>query len=621
MEQPKHPWGEVLERLGDKVVSAEEAVEAVRSGDHVFVGTACATPRTLVRALEARSPVPPDVELIHFLTDGAIVEQGGAPATNFRHRAFFVGADVRAAVAQGVAEYVPISVAQVPRLIANGRIPCDVAFVQVSPPDSFGYVSLGVSVDVTLAAVHKAKRVIAEVNPNMPWTLGDTAIHVDKLEKLVWVDSPVIEYNHKPADEVAERIARYIAGIIDDGATLQVGLGRFPNEALKYLVDRRDLGIHSDVITEPIVDLVEKRVITGEKKTLNRLKVVTSYAMGGKRLYDAVNRNPLFSFHPIEYVCDPRVVAENRLMVSVTQAFAVDLTGQICADQFQGQFYGGLSTQADFLRGAALCPGGKPIVCLASTTDDGETSRIRPLLETGEGVAVARSDVHYVITEYGIAYLFGKSIRERALSLIEIAHPRFRGWLLEEAKRLAYVSPQQTLESSRAYPVEEERSVALKNGKTVLIRPARASDGGGLKEIFYALPEKDVYTRFFRQVRALSFTEVQRLCNVNYETEVAFVAVTGERENEQVVGSSCYFVNHTANTAEVAYMIRPEWQGTGLGRALQDRMVEHAKSRGLVGFTATVLLSNLKMLALARSAGEAVSVRRDGDTCEVEMPF
>ncbi|MHB8763279.1 MAG: GNAT family N-acetyltransferase [Deferrisomatales bacterium] len=621
MHRPFASPQEALGRFRHKVVTAEEAVCDIRSGDHVFVGTACATPRRLVAALEARTPAPADVELFHFLTDGALAPGGEEPRAHLRHRTFFVGADMRAAVARGAAEYVPISVAQIPALIENGRIPCHAAFVQVSPPDPFGYVSLGVSVDIASAALAKAKRIIAEVNPNMPWTFGDTALHLDRIDKLVLVDAPVIEYTHQPADAVARQIARYIAGIIDDGSTLQVGLGRIPNETLKYLADRRDLGVHSDVITDPILDLVERRVITGEKKTVHRGKIVASYCMGTRRLYDAIDRNPLFAFHPIEHVCAPAVVAANRQMVSITQAFAVDLTGQVCADQFQGEFYGGVSTQVDFLRGAAQSAGGKPIICLASTTDDGKTSRIRPLLQTGEGVAVARSDVHYVVTEWGIAYLFGKSISERALSLVEVAHPDFREWLLDEAKRLAYLSPAQTMESRRSYPVEEERSVALKNGQAVLIRPSRASDAAGMKELFYTLSKEDVYTRFFRQLRALSFEEVQRLCNVNHETAVAFVAVSGGRENERVVGSSCYFVNHTRNMAEVAYMIRPEWQGTGLGKALQGRMADHAKARGLAGFTAEILASNSKMLALARGAAEAVSVHRDGETCEVEMRF
>jgi RimJ/RimL family protein N-acetyltransferase len=320
-------------------------------------------------------------------------------------------------------------------------------------------------------------------------------------------------------------------------------------------------------------------------------------------------------------VSDIRLITRQKRMVSVTQAFAVDLTGQICADQFQGEFYGGVSTQPEFIRGAAYSAGGKPIICLPSTTDDGKISRIRPLLQAGEGVAVARSDVHYVITEYGIAYLFGKSIRERTLSLIEIAHPEFRPWLLEEAKKLNYLPQAQMLKSSVAYPVGEERTVMLKNGTSILIRPARASDVAGLQDIFYDMSKEDVYTRFFRGMRSLSASEAQFMCNVNYDTDVAFLAVVGTRENEKIVGSSCYVVNLSTNTAEVGYMIRSEWQSMGIGKVLQERMKEYARARGIRGFTGEILAGNTKMINLAKKACNNVSLKSCGTYYEFTILF
>lgn len=611
----------VLTRYQGKIVTADEAVSVIKPGDHVFVGTACATPVTLVQALERIDPSLPDVQFYHFLTTGAVAHEDGAPKTHYRHRSFFIGSDVRAAAALGIADYVPISLAQVPPLIENGRIPIDVALIQTSLPDEFGYVSLGVSVDITLPAVQNAKKVIAEINPSMPYTLGDTFFHLDKIDRLVMVETPVIEYQHPLTNAVGERIARYIASIIDDGSTLHIGIGRIPNEVLNYLVDRQDLGIHTDVITDSIVPLIERGIITGAQKSSHRGKIVASYCLGTRRLYHIINKNPMFSFHPIDYVSDVHLISQQKRMVSVTQAFAVDLTGQICADQFQGEFYSGVSTQPEFIRGTAYAPGGKPIICLPSTTDDGKTSRIRPLLLAGEGVTVARSDVHYVITEYGIAYLLGKCIRERTLSLIEIAHPDFRSWLIEEAKRLRYLPPDQTLKSSIGYPVGEERTVRLKNGTIVLIRPARASDVAGVQDIFYHLSQEDIYTRFFRGLRSLSASEAQRLCNVNYDTEVAFLAVTGTRENEKIVGSSCYFANLSTNMAEVAFMIAPEWQSMGVGKALQERMIEYAKARGLRGLTAVILSDNPKMVNLAKRACNSVSFKRQGITYEVTMLF
>ena len=456
--------------LGPKLVRAEQALTAIPPGSRVYLGTGCAAPRKLLATLEAMSPGPADLEFVSFVTTSAVPEEAGVAHTRYRHRTFFVGSDLRGS---GQLDYVPISLEDVPELLASGKLPIDVALLQVSPPDRRGFVSLGVSVDLAPAVLRVARRVIAEVNPAMPRTHGESFVHLDRFDAFVSVDTPVTEYHHPLADKIAERVARYIAAIIDDGSTLQIGLGRVPNEAMRHLKDRRDLGIHSDVISDGVVDLVEAGVVTNRRKTRHRDQIVASYCLGTRRLYDFVDDNPLLKFLPIEQVCDPQEVAANARMVSITQAFAVDMTGQVCVDQFEGEFYGGVSTQAGFIRGAARSPGGKPIICLASTADDG-TSRIKPLLETGDGVGIARSDVHYVITEYGIAYLFGKSIRERALALIEVAHPNCREELLVAAKRLGYVRPEQYLASQAAYPVHEERTVQLKNGATVLIRPARA---------------------------------------------------------------------------------------------------------------------------------------------------
>ncbi len=603
----------------EKLVTAQEALSSIQSGNRIFVGTACATPRTLIKALESLPVYLADVSLFHFLTDGAIVTEGAKSGTRFRHRVFFVGMDTREAIKQGKADYVPISISQVPQLMENGRLPIDMAIVQVSLPDENGLVSLGVSVDITRSAVHHAKKVVAEVNPRMPRTRGETLVHLDQIHHLVEVDTPVIEYLHEPADAVAQQIARYVARIIEDGSTLQIGLGQIPNEMLKYLTTRRDLGIHSDVITEPIVALIEQGIISGKAKSIHKEQVVTSYCMGTRRLYDLIDDNPDFFFAPMEYVSDPAVIAANSKMVSVTQAFAIDLTGQVCADQFDGEFYSGVSTQPDFLRGAASSPGGKAIVCLASTTKDGQGSRIRPLLKEGEGATIARSDIHYVVTEYGSTYLFGKTIRERALSLIEIAHPSFRPWLLEEAKRLGYVSKERSLRSSVAYPVEEERKVVLRNNVNALIRPSRASDVERLQELFYNLSERDVYTRFFSYLKSLSVTNAQQLCSVNYRDEMAFLAVVGEDEEERVIGSSCYFVDPSTNMAEVAYMIHPQWQENGVGTALQQRMMEYARFKGLRGFTAEVLVENKRMMKLIQKSGCSVSTRCSSGVNEINM--
>ncbi|HEX5042880.1 MAG TPA: GNAT family N-acetyltransferase [Candidatus Polarisedimenticolaceae bacterium] len=606
---------------GEKVITAEQAARLVKPGDHVFVGTACAAPRTILSALEALDPPPPGVTLHHFLTTG-VYEAGASPGgTRYVHRALFIGTDMKPLVPGGKADYVPIRLLEVPRLLESRRLVHDVAFIQVSEPDGNGFVSLGISVDITMAVVRHARMVVAEVNPHMPWTHGDTFVHLSDIAHLVPVDHALPTFAHAVADDIAHQIARYIAGVIEDGSTLQIGLGRIPNQALRYLADRRDLGIHSDVITDGVAELIRAGVVTGARKTVHRRQVVASYCLGSQELYGLVDRNPAFLFQPVEEVCNPAVIAAQNRMVSMTQAFAIDLTGQTSIDQFQGEFYGGVSTQPDFMRGASLARDGKPIICMASTTDDGRTSRIRPLLGEGDGVGIPRSDVHYVITEYGIAYLFGKSIQERAMALTEIAHPAFRPWLLEEGKRLGYLTAKQRPVHAPRYEIGEERSVTLEGGRAVLLRPARTIDARALQGLFHRLPPEDVYTRFFRRLKSLSIEEAENLCNVDQESEVAFVAVAGPRENETVVGSACYFVNHTSNMAETAFMIDPEWQGVGLGSALQTRMKEHALARGLRGFIAEVLATNEKMIRLARAASDDVRIEGDGSTCRISMLF
>jgi acyl-CoA hydrolase/RimJ/RimL family protein N-acetyltransferase len=605
----------------DKIITAERAALLVQPGSNVFIGTACAAPRTILAALEALPSPPPDVCICHFLTTGAYEGAQPAPATRYYHRAFYIGTDMRSFVPGGAADYVPVRLMTVPRLLENRRIRIDVAFIQVTPPDDNGFVSLGVSVDITMAVVRHARLVIAEVNPNMPRTHGDTFVHLSEIAHIVPVDVPLPTVTHTVEDDVARQIGKYIAGIIDDGSTLQIGLGRIPNEALRHLLDRRDLGIHSDVITDGVVDLIEAGVLTGAKKTVHRHKIVASYCLGSERLYRMLDDNPRFCFLPIEEVSDPALIAANHKMVSITQSFAADLTGQTCIDQFDGEFYGGVSTQPDFIRGASRTADGKPIICMASTTDDGAVSRIRPSLSDRDGIGIPRADVHYVITEYGIAYLFGKSIQERALALVEIAHPGFRPWLLDEAKRLGYVRSEQRLRHGGRYQIDEERAAALKHGRSVLIRPAKASDVRGLQGLFHRLPEDDVYTRFFRRLKSLSFEDAQNLCDVDNDTDAAFVAVTGPRENETLLGSSCYFVNQATNFAEIAFMVDPEWQGSGLGSALHVRMKEYAIAHGLRGFVAEILARNEKMVRLAKSASEGVTIERDGDSLQVTMVF
>jgi acyl-CoA hydrolase/GNAT superfamily N-acetyltransferase len=598
----------------DRRASAAEAVSVVRPGEKVFVGSACATPRTLVEALEQLRL--DGVVLVHFLTDR--VGKGDPPHTSYRHRVFYVGRDVRAlhdvrALREsGLVEYLPLSLGEVPQLFRNGQIPLDVAMVQVAPPDPDGTCSLGISVDVTKAAALAARTVIAEVNPAMPRTAGDSRIPVDRIACFVPVETPVVEYLHEPAGEVAEQIARYVARLIDDRSTLQVGLGRVPNETLAHLTNRRDLAIHSDVITEPIVDLVAAGVITGP--------VATSWAMGSRRLYDLVDDDPRFAFHPIEYICDPTVIASRERMVSVTQAFTIDLTGQVCTESLDGALYGGVSTGPAFHRGALASPGGMAIVCLASRTPAGR-SAISLHLGPDDAVAIPRADVHWVITEYGTAYLFGRSLAERAVALIEIAHPDVRRELLDAAIERGLVGPRQQLRSRTAYPVAQVRDVRLRDGREVRLRPTRTSDTRAMQDLFYRLSDEDRETRFLHKLSSLTDSAAQHLCSIDYENEMAFAAAVGPSAHERIVAASCYYLNPATGLAEVAYMVDPDWQGVGLGGILHAGLVEYARDHGARGLTADVLLGNSRMMQIFKRGDHSLSVKTEAGVEELTMLF
>ena len=594
----------------DRRCSAAEAVSALGPGDHVFVGSACATPRSLVAALERLEPPIPGLVLVHFLTDG--LDAAGGQTTAYRHRALYLGSDARALMQTRLIDYLPVSLPEVPRLLRTGRMRLDAALVQVAPPDPDGTCSLGISVDVTRAATLAARTVVAEVNPAMPRTRGESRIPADRIHRFVEVDTPVVEYLHPEAEGVAEQIARYVARLVDDGATLQVGLGRVPNRMLAHLTNRRELSIHSDVLTEPVVDLVAAGVVSGP--------VVASMAMGTRRLYDLVDDNPRFSFHPVDDVCDPEVIAGKTRMVSVTQAFGVDLTGQVCTESVDDELYGGVSTGPAFHRGALASEGGLAVVCLASRTPGGRPA-VKPSLDPSEAVSIPRADVHWVVTEYGTAYLFGRSLAERAVSLIEIAHPDDRESLLEAAVAQGLVGPKQLLRSRGAYPVAEERDVRLRDEREVRVRPTRTTDARAMQELFFRLSEEDIRSRFFQKLTSLTDSVAQHLCSVSYDDEMAFAAVVGPHESERIVATSCYYLDPSTGLADVAYLVDPEWQGSGLGTILHERTVEYARAHGVRGFTADVLVSNAAMLRVFQRGAHELTSTMAGGSYEVTMIF
>ena len=422
-----------------QIVSATEAVGHIASGNRVFIHGGAATPSVLLDALVARGPELADVELVHFHTEGPGPHLAPAMAGHLRHRALFIGANAREAVNEGRADYVPVFLSDVPELFRSGVLPLDAVFLNVSQPDEHGYCSLGTSIDAALAASRRARLVIAQLNRAVPRTLGDSFVHVDAIDWGVEVDIPPYEHAERPFGEVERRIGEHVAELVPDRATIQMGIGAIPGAVALALRDKRDLGIHTEMFTDAVLDLVESGTVTGAAKEVNRGKIVSTFMVGTRRLYRFVDDNPMVEMRPVDYTNDTAVIRRFSRMVAINSALAVDLTGQVSADSIGTRFYSGVGGQMDFMRGAALAPDGQAIIALPSTAAGGTISRIAPVLAEGAGVVTTRAHVRTVVTEYGVAQLFGRSVRERAKALIEIAHPDFRADLAAEARRRYHV--------------------------------------------------------------------------------------------------------------------------------------------------------------------------------------
>ncbi len=606
-------------RYASKVLTREQALARIPRGAKIFVGSACAEPQFLVEGLAQKASALADSEILHILTLGIAPYTEERFAGVFRHNAFFVWDNTRQAVCEGRADYTPVFLSELPGLFRNRRIRIDVALIQVTPPDRHGFVSLGVSVDVTKAAVDAARLVVAEVNSRMPRTLGDSFVPVDRIDVLVEHESPVIEYTPPVPDETARRIGRNIARLVRDGATIQIGIGAIPNAAVYALRNKRDLGVHTEMFSDWLLELVRAGAVTNRRKSLHPGKAVASFCMGTRRLYDFIDNNPMVEFRPSEYTNDPFVIAQNENMVAINTALEIDLTGQVCSDSLGHRFYSGIGGQVDFLRGAARSPGGKPIIALPSTARGGTVSRIVPRLSPGAGVVTTRASVRYVVSEWGYADLHGRTIRERAMALINIAHPKFRRELLEAARDLCYVYPDQIVPSRLDLYPEEYEVRRVFQGVEVLFRPVRPTDEPLLKDLFYSLSDESVYRRYFCALRYLPHEKRQEALDLDYETRMAIAAVVETESGEEMIGLAQYVLDASTNMAEVAFLVRDDWQGRGIGTFLAEHLIRIARDKGIRGMTATVMPDNRPMLHLFHKVAGTVETRFEDGMYHVEF--
>jgi acyl-CoA hydrolase/GNAT superfamily N-acetyltransferase len=603
---------------------AKAAIALIKPAQRVFIGSSCGEPQYLVRELFEASNYFKDIEITRLMTMETtpltlIADKTRDQSLNIR--SFYLGSAKPKAIARNKRFITPINLSAVPRLFKSRLLPIHVAMIQVSPPDDFGWMSLGVSVDITLAAALSADLVIAQVNARMPRVLGRSFIHVNDVDVFVEHNEPLLTIGETPELNAANDIGRLIARLIEDGSTMEIGLGSTHQATLLALADKNDLGIHTQYITNDIMHLFSRGVITNRKKGLNEDKMVASGAIGTEELYEFLNNNPAIEFYPSDYVNDPSIIAQNEKMVSMNVAMSIDLTGQVAADALPYNHFSGVTGMLDFLRGAVQSPGGKSIMMLPATALKGTKSRIIPRLDD-EAVVVPRGDVHYVVTEYGVVNLFGKSLQERAMAMISIAHPDFRDELFHEAKAMGLLSAERTLNESihGVYPIHLEETVGIDNEK-VTIRPAKPVDERRIQEHFYSLDKDDVVARFFHERTSFVHDDVKGVSLIDYIKDLTIVAVVGEFGFGQVVGIAEGLLDPANNVAEVAFSISKQYQKKGLGRLLLEKLAFAARENGISGLMAYTSVQNRGMIKLFKSLPYKVDSFFDGEMLQLSCKF
>lgn len=613
------------QRHPDKFASEAAVFSRIRPGDRIFIGAACGEPQHLVHALTDYLRAHPkaffDAEIVQVWTLGVAPYTDERLKSNFRHNSFFVGDNTRAAVNAGLADYTPIFLSQVPDLFNRRVISVDVALIQTSLPDAHGFLNLGVSVDIVKAAVKSASLVVAQVNASMPRVHGDGFLHVNDIDFLVPFDEPLLEYSTSVPDEIARRVGRHVASIVEDGDTIQVGYGSVPNAILSALGRKKHLGVHTELLTDGIVDLVRAGVIDNSRKTVNAGKTVASFCMGRADTYEFVDNNPAIELKTIDYTNSPLVIAQHDNMCAINSVLEIDLTGQASAESIGNLFYSGIGGQADFMRGAILARGGKSILAIQSTAQNGTVSRIVPALKQGAGATLNRGDVHYVVTEYGIAHIHGKNVRERAMDLIAIAHPAFRHQLLEEARRQKLIYHDQAFVRGERgeYPEHLETRRATRKGLPLLLRPVKISDEPLLKDFFYSLSDTSLYRRFMNPRQDMPHERLQEYVVIDYTREMVILACIEDAARPEVVGMAEYYLEEDGLTANVAFAVRDQYQNRGIGTELLAYLTQIARRQGLHGFTAEVLRENEPMLRVFEKMKFPTETATVGDAYKLKI--
>ena len=608
----------------EKRQSAEEAIQRIHSGQRVFIGSACGEPQALVSALAEQAHTFTGLEIVRMMAheSAPLTEIANKSYdTNFSIRQIYLGAARSEHLARNLRFITPMNISEVPKLFKSRMLPIDVALIQVSPPDDFGWMSLGISVDVTQAGAYSAVLVIAQVNPRMPRVMGRSFIHVNDVDCIVEHEEELLNIEDAPRSEVSTWIGRHISRLIEDGSTLQVGLDANSQATAQALSEKNDLGFHSQYLTNDIMNLYATGVITNRVKGFNEGKLVASAALGSKELYEFLHDNPAIEFHPSDYVNDPYIISRHNRMVSMNVANAIDLTGQVSSEAVAQTLFAGVSGIGDFVRGARRSPGGKSILMLRSTTPDGKQSRIIPSMQN-QAVVVPRGDVQYVATEYGVVNLFGKSLQERVIAMISIAHPDFRDELFEAAKAEGLVGSERTLgEAAKAvYPVNLEEKIVV-DGETITIRPAKPVDERRIQEHYYHLDKDDVFLRFFHEKTSFERWEVETKSQIDYIKDMTLIGVVGESGFDKVVAVAEYLLLIESNMAEVAFTVSKELQGKGIGKLFLKKIADAARENGISGLVAYTAAHNQAMIRLFKTLPYKVKTTFDGEALTLSCKF